>query len=131
LRLSPKRFEVHRLALGTLSLNASTADHPARKGASSHWQTLSKAERDVAILAVAGWHNSAIAVRRGTSTRTVDAQISSIFQKLTINSREEIIRFVPQDQRNRISAEGSHQSTDKPWPELPWKSRRVWSVDGN
>ena len=107
-RLSPERFELQRLALGTLSIDTSTVDHPATKGSTSNWQTLSKAEQEVAILAAAGWPNSAIGVRRGTSTRTTDAQISSIFQKLMINSREDIVRFVPQDQRNRISAERSH-----------------------
>jgi len=116
-RLSPEHFEVQRIALGTLSIDASTVDRPAREGASSPWQTLSNAEREVAILAAAGWPNSAIGVRRGTSTRTTDAQISSIFQKLTISSREEIIRFVPKDQRNKVSTETSRipgQSSDKP-----------------
>jgi DNA-binding NarL/FixJ family response regulator len=78
---------------------------------------LSKAEKEVAILAAAGWPNSAIAVRRGTSTKTTDAQISSIFQKLMINSREDIVDFIPADQRNRVSAEQSRtprQSRDKP-----------------
>jgi predicted ATPase/DNA-binding CsgD family transcriptional regulator len=113
-RLSAERFEVQRVALGRLSINASTVDRPARKGASSHWQTLSKAERAVAILAAAGWPNSTIAARRGTSPRTVDAQIASIFQKLMINTREEIIHFVPQDQRNQTTAERSDQNTDQP-----------------
>ena len=115
--LSPERFEVQRLAMGMLSIDASTADHPLTKEALSNWQSLSKAERDVAILAAAGWSNSAIGVRRGTSTRTTDAQISSIFQKLMINSREDIVRFIPKDQRSRVSAERSHiphHSRDKP-----------------
>jgi predicted ATPase/DNA-binding CsgD family transcriptional regulator len=107
-RLSPERFEVQRIALGTLSIDASTVDRAAREGASSPWQTLSKAEREVAILAAADWPNSAIGVRRGTSTRTTDAQMSSIFQKLMINSREDIAGFVPQDQRTRVLAERSH-----------------------
>jgi predicted ATPase/DNA-binding CsgD family transcriptional regulator len=112
-RLSAERFEVQRLALGTLSIDASTIDHAAGTGASSSWQVLSEAEQEVALLAAAGWPNSAIAVRRGTSTKTTDAQISSIFQKLIINSRENIVRFIPPDQRNRVSAERSrrpHQS---------------------
>jgi DNA-binding CsgD family transcriptional regulator len=116
-QLSPERFEVQQTALGVLSMNASPVDRPAGQGPSPHWQTLSNAEREVAILAAAGWPNSAIGVRRGTSTRTTDAQISSIFQKLTINSREEIIRFVPENLRGRISAERAHissQSTEKP-----------------
>jgi predicted ATPase/DNA-binding CsgD family transcriptional regulator len=112
-RLSYERFELQRMVLGTWSINTSS---PAKKSGSS-WQTLSAAEQEVAILAAAGWPNSAIGVRRGTATKTADAQMSSIFQKLMINSREDIVRFVPQDQRNRVSAERSqipHQSRDKP-----------------
>jgi predicted ATPase/DNA-binding CsgD family transcriptional regulator len=107
-RLSAERFEVQRLALGTLSVEASAVDHAAGKGTSSSWQILSAAEQEVALLAAAGWPNSAIGVRRGTATKTTDAQISSIFQKLMINSREDIARFVPEDQHSRVSAERSH-----------------------
>jgi predicted ATPase/DNA-binding CsgD family transcriptional regulator len=113
LRLSPERFEVQRIALGELSIATSP---PAAKSASS-WQTLSKAEQEVAMLAAAGWPNSAIGVRRGTATKTTDAQMSSIFQKLMITSREDIVRFVPPDLRNQVSAEHSHiprQSRAKP-----------------
>jgi DNA-binding CsgD family transcriptional regulator len=119
LRLSPERFELQRIALGTLSIGMSS---PAANTESS-WQTLSKAEQEVAILAAAGWPNSAIGVRRGTATRTTDAQMSSIFQKLMISSREEIVRFVPPDLRNRVLAERSHrprQSRDKPRSVRPW-----------
>jgi predicted ATPase/DNA-binding CsgD family transcriptional regulator len=106
-RLSAEGSEVQRLALGTLSINTLPVDHPARNGTS--WQALSEAEQEVAILAAAGWHNSAIGVRRGTSTKTTDAQMSSIFQKLTISSRRDIVRFVPQNQRSRLSAERSRR----------------------
>ena len=106
-RLFLERSELQRLALGTLSTSTSSRDHLATEGAPSSWQALSEAEQEVAILAAAGWPNSAIAVRRGTSTKTTDAQISSIFQKLTINSRKKIIRFIPQGQRSRVSAERS------------------------
>jgi DNA-binding CsgD family transcriptional regulator len=108
--------ELQRIVLGTLSIDTSTGDHPATKRASS-WPTLSAAEQEVAILAAAGWPNSAIGVRRGTATRTIDTQVSSIFQKLMISSREDIVRFVPEDQRNQVSAERSHMprpSGDKP-----------------
>jgi predicted ATPase/DNA-binding CsgD family transcriptional regulator len=104
-QLSPERFEPQRIALGTLSINTSSR---ATKITSS-WQTLSAAEQEVAILAAAGWPNSAIGARRGTSTRTTDAQMASIFQKLMIDSREDIVRFVPEDQRNGVSAERSHR----------------------
>jgi DNA-binding CsgD family transcriptional regulator len=112
LQLSPERFEAQRIALGTLSINTSPAADRA-----SNWKALSEAEQEVAVLAAAGWPNSAIGVRRGTSTRTTDAQISSILQKLMIGSREEIASFVPRDQRDRVSAERSgipRQSRDKP-----------------
>jgi predicted ATPase/DNA-binding CsgD family transcriptional regulator len=89
--LSPERFELQRIALGALSIDASSS---AAQSTSS-WQTLSEAEQEVAMLAAAGWPNSAIGVRRGTSTKITDAQISSIFQKLMIDSREDIVRFVP------------------------------------
>jgi len=115
-RLSPERSELERIALGTLSISTSSRDHLATKKISS-WGTLSEAEQEVAILAAAGWPNSAIGVRRGTSTKTTDAQMSSIFQKLMISSREDIVRFVPSDQGDRVSAERSHiprQSRDRP-----------------
>ena len=115
-QLSAERFEPQQIALGLLSIATSPGDDPAAATASS-WQTLSAAQQEVAILAAAGWPNSAIGVRRGTSTKTIDAQMSSIFQKLMINSREDIFAFVPRDQRNRVSAEHSgipHQSRDKP-----------------
>jgi predicted ATPase/DNA-binding CsgD family transcriptional regulator len=95
--------ELQRLAVGAVSIDTAS---PVRKSASS-WQTLSKAEQEVAILAAAGWPNSAIGVRRGTSRRTTEAQMTSILQKLVVSSREEIISFVPQDQRDRVSAEHS------------------------
>jgi predicted ATPase/DNA-binding CsgD family transcriptional regulator len=104
-RLSPERFELHRLALGTFAISTNTRDHRPKQRSPSPWQLLSKAEREVAILAAAGWPNSTIGVRRGTSIRTADAQMSSIFQKLMIVSREQIIDFVPDDQRDRVSAE--------------------------
>ena len=115
-QLSAERFEPQQIALGFLSIATSSGDDPATATASS-WQTLSAAQQEVAILAAAGWPNSAIGVRRGTSTKTIDAQMSSIFQKLMINSREDIFDFVPRDQRKRVSAEHSgipHQSRDKP-----------------
>jgi predicted ATPase/DNA-binding CsgD family transcriptional regulator len=106
-RLFAERSELERIALGTLSIDASSVDHSVRMGTSSSWKILSAAEQEVAILAAAGWPNSAIGARRGTSTKTTDAQMSSILQKLIINSRDDIARFVPQDQRAQVSAERS------------------------
>jgi predicted ATPase/DNA-binding CsgD family transcriptional regulator len=109
-RLFLERSELQRIALGTWSVSTSS---PAAIS-SSIWQTLSAAEQEVAILAAAGWPNSAIGVRRGTATKTTDAQISSIFQKLMISSRDDIVRLVPHEQRSRVSAERSHRPRQRP-----------------
>jgi DNA-binding CsgD family transcriptional regulator len=52
---------------------------------------LSSAEAEVAALASEGLSNADIAIRRGTSTRTVANQIASIFQKLRVGSRHELV----------------------------------------
>jgi predicted ATPase/DNA-binding CsgD family transcriptional regulator len=107
-RLFLEPSELQRLALSTLLIDTLPVTQPAREGTSLSWQVLSAAEREVAILAAAGWPNSAIGVRRGTTTRTTETQMSSIRQKLMITSREDIVRFVPPDLRDRVSAERSH-----------------------
>lgn len=61
----------------------------------SRWSELTAAEAEVALLAAAGWANREIAVRRGASVRTVDAQLAAIRHKLMIASRAEIARHVP------------------------------------
>ncbi|MGI5220898.1 helix-turn-helix transcriptional regulator [Nocardia sp. CA-290969] len=71
----------------------------------SRWGVLSPAERAVAVLAAAGWTNSAIAQRRGSSVRTVDAQVASIRQKLMIGSRREIAGHVPDELAGTIDTE--------------------------
>ncbi|MBX3229458.1 MAG: helix-turn-helix transcriptional regulator [Labilithrix sp.] len=52
---------------------------------------LSAAERAVAELAVAGLSNAAIGARRGTSARTIAAQLASIYRKLGVSSRAELV----------------------------------------
>ncbi|MEV6279407.1 AAA family ATPase [Nocardia sp. NPDC051832] len=95
--LRPEHNEVARLALGTLTMNKLGVDHPVRRSRPSLWQQLSGAEQQVATFAAAGWTNSAIAAVRGSSFKTIDAQMVSIFQKLMITSRVDIIAFVPTD----------------------------------
>lgn len=51
---------------------------------------LSAAERAVAELAIAGCSNREIAQRRCVSTRTVDAQLASVYRKLGVASRAEL-----------------------------------------
>ncbi|MGO4618014.1 AAA family ATPase [Nocardia sp. 2YAB30] len=98
--LRPELNEVQRLALGTLTI----ATRPGRTTA-SHWHELTSAEQQVAILATAGWTNSAIATRRGKSVRTIDAQMGSILQKLAIASRADIIEHIPKDIVDQVRTE--------------------------
>jgi DNA-binding CsgD family transcriptional regulator len=53
---------------------------------------LTEAEREVALLVVDGCANSEIGVRRRSSPRTVANQISSVFRKLRVHGRCELIR---------------------------------------
>ncbi|WP_236567522.1 AAA family ATPase [Nocardia sp. CY41] len=107
--LRPESNEVQRLALGTLSFRKVAVDHPARKTIPSHWDELSEAEQEVAILAAAGWTNAAIAFCRRNSSRTVDAQIAAVFRKLMITSRRDIIKLVPRHRIDRVRAEAKRR----------------------
>ncbi|GAA5057166.1 hypothetical protein GCM10023318_35360 [Nocardia callitridis] len=71
----------------------------------ARWNQLSRAERDVAVFAAAGWPNSAIALERRSSIRTVDAQVASIRQKLMITSRTDIVGFVPAELGEQVRRE--------------------------
>lgn len=66
------------------------------------WSTLSGAESEVAALAAAGLSNSMIAVKRGRSRKTIDAQLAAILGKLRINSRTEIVTYAPPAVRQEI-----------------------------
>ena len=54
---------------------------------------LSRAEREVVRAAAGGCSNAEIAKGRGTSARTVANQLRSIYSKLGIASRVELVRF--------------------------------------
>ncbi|MBF6468387.1 hypothetical protein IU427_24920 [Nocardia beijingensis] len=101
--------EVAQLALGNLSLDRLPVEHPVRRHRPSHWEDLSAAEQDVAVLAAAGWTNTAIAARRGSSYKTVDAQMASILQKLMIGSREDIRALVPADRQDQVMQEAARK----------------------
>jgi len=56
---------------------------------------LSSAESDVARHILAGRSNSEIAALRRCSTRTVANQVASLFRKLGVRSRLELVALVP------------------------------------
>lgn len=108
-QLNPHNNDVHRLALGELTLSvAPTPEEFAQRGgrttrntplkfAATPWDRLSESEKAVARLAAAGLSNSAIARRRGTSTKTVDGQIAATLAKLDIPNRHHIARHIPEN----------------------------------
>ncbi|MBL1079762.1 hypothetical protein JK358_35710 [Nocardia sp. 2] len=101
-RMRPDHDELQRFVVGTLSLDdIAVAPTPAQQ-VPTRWQDLSRAESDCALLAAAGWSNSAIAQRRGTSIRTVEAQLAAIRQKLMITTRSDIIWHVPENLEDHI-----------------------------
>ncbi|MEU5763866.1 AAA family ATPase [Nocardia sp. NPDC047648] len=107
--LRPELGEVAQLALGKLSLDRLPVEHPIRRHRPSHWEDLSAAEQEVAVLAAAGWTNTAIAARRGSSFKTVDAQMAAILQKLMIGSREDIRALVPDDRQAQVTEEAARK----------------------
>lgn len=52
---------------------------------------LTAAERDVALAFAAGESHADIAARRGSSVRTVGNQLASVYAKLGVSSRAELI----------------------------------------
>ncbi|GAB2693706.1 NB-ARC domain-containing protein [Nocardia thraciensis] len=109
-RLRPELEELQRYFLGTLTLEE-PAERPATPAESSHWHDLSAAEQDVAVLVAAGWPNSAIAARRGTSVRTVDAQVVSIRRKLFARNRSVVVEHIPAELAERVRAESLQRPT--------------------
>ncbi|WP_069159740.1 helix-turn-helix transcriptional regulator [Nocardia altamirensis] len=103
--LGAESDELPRFALGTLAIDDLPPEHPTRQHVPSYWDDLTLAEEQVAVLAAAGWTNTAIATRRGSSFKTVNAQMVSVFQKLNITSRGEIIGLVPDDKVDQVRAE--------------------------
>jgi DNA-binding NarL/FixJ family response regulator len=69
------------------SLNAGT--EPPRQA--DRFAVLTKREREIAELAARGLTNRAIAETLSVSVRTVDVHVASIFRKLSIERREQIL----------------------------------------
>ncbi|WP_063009628.1 ATP-binding protein [Nocardia kruczakiae] len=92
----PTLTEISRLACDI----AAPDERPARPHA-PEWDLLTRAEQEVAALAAAGWTNGDIAARRGSSTRTVDAQVAAVLRKLAVASRADIAPQVPPERRTR------------------------------
>ncbi|MEU7219769.1 ATP-binding protein [Nocardia iowensis] len=103
-QLRPEHDDLPRYVLGSVTVDRELVEIEDR------WHRLSAAERDVAVLVAANWPNSAIAARRGSSVRTVDAQVSTIRQKLSVASRSHIVRHIPAE----LVAQVRHEAENRP-----------------
>jgi DNA-binding CsgD family transcriptional regulator len=83
----PPGLEAFRVEVGGEELVVFRA--PAER--TSETSELSAAERDVVQGVLEGLGNVEIAKRRGTSARTVENQLGSIFRKLGVGSRAELV----------------------------------------
>lgn len=63
----------------------------ARLGAAAPRAPLTPGERHVLALVLQGKTNQQVAKARGTSVRTVANQVASIFRKLNVQSRAELV----------------------------------------
>ncbi|MFG3618244.1 ATP-binding protein [Nocardia sp. NPDC047654] len=108
-RLRPERDELQLLLLGRLPVDKLPNPRPQARSTASRWEELTPAEREVAVLAAAGWANSAIAARRGSSIRTVDAQVASVRRKLMAATRADISWHVPDHLAERIRLESERR----------------------
>ncbi|WP_040789478.1 ATP-binding protein [Nocardia paucivorans] len=97
--------ELRHCASGVRPRRSVASESASPRRSASGWRTLSPAEREVAVLAAAGWSNSAIAEYRRSSVRTVDAQVASVRQKLLISSRREIVHHLPEEMIERVRRE--------------------------
>jgi DNA-binding NarL/FixJ family response regulator len=80
----PEGANVERLApgLALLSFPLLTAQLP---------EALTVAEQEIALLVYAGSSNDDIARARGVSTKTITNQLDSIYRKLAVGSRVELV----------------------------------------
>jgi DNA-binding CsgD family transcriptional regulator len=73
---------------------------PARSGTGSpRWLSLTERQREVAVLAAAGWTNQRIARVLRVALSTVKKAMGGVLAKLEIDRREQIAPYVPVDER--------------------------------
>lgn len=57
---------------------------------------LSQSEKDIVRAAIGGRSNAQIAQTRGTTTKTIANQLYTIYRKLGVNTRQELITYIRQ-----------------------------------
>jgi DNA-binding CsgD family transcriptional regulator len=83
-----------RSRLGRRAL-ATGARHDRRRAATG-WESLTEAQRRVALVVGSGMTNAKAADRLSVSRHTVDSHLRQVFGKLDINSRAQLVRLTVQ-----------------------------------
>ena len=86
----PEELTTHLLELGSSSLLVLSFRIPEKDLLAS----LTTAEREIAVLAAGGATNLEIAHRRGVSKNTIAKQIATVFRKVGVTSRFELIALL-------------------------------------
>ncbi|MBF9033967.1 helix-turn-helix transcriptional regulator [Rhodobacterales bacterium HKCCE2091] len=91
------RVALRRMGQVERRLEAAAGDVQSYVDAQFREWDLTQTERDVALLVVKGFSNGEIAKLRGTSESTTKSQVSSIFRKAGLNSRQQLVTMVVED----------------------------------
>lgn len=115
-QLHPATYDVHRLALGERVLDPEpAAAEPVSDTATTPWESLTRAEKDVARLVAANFTNREIAHKlNNKSPRTVDRQVREILAKFGISSREHVHEYVPAQYIPRLQQVGTPSPVGRP-----------------
>lgn len=128
----PRRVPVHQArsigAQETRSPNSSAADPPIPEGTRVDYltddlvllsfplvppalpETLTSAEQETARLVYEGLRNEAIARVRGVSVKTVGNQLESIYRKLNVASRVELVLRLRDSTDDSADPSASHET---------------------
>ena len=82
---------VDQITVGQQEYAVASVPQPKPEAA---FEPLTKAEAQVAILVFEGMSNQEIADERQTAVRTVANQLASVFDKLGVGSRAELVRLL-------------------------------------
>lgn len=91
------RFSLRRVQRVEAQLSAAATGVQKHVEAQFERWGLTDTERDVALLVVKGFSNAEISSYRGTTESTTKSQVSSVFRKSGLKSRQQLVSLVIED----------------------------------
>lgn len=92
----PRGLEMKRFHLGDVELVV--LDYPLAEGAALLQERLTATQRAIALLALEGYANRDIALRRAVSEKTVSKHLAAVYQRLGVSSRAELAALIATDE---------------------------------